>query len=568
MNQLSVKQKRPIEQKVKFSIRLKFLIGIISIILFVSTAIIFFSMILIRKELTSEIKNRGLEAVKHLAYDSKYGVYTEDKSVLDRVIAGRLKMPDTVYVRISGEDGLVLTEKTREGYDIMPVGIVSRTELDNGVYKLEFDTNSGERLCEFNAPIIMTEQSHQMDEELLDEMFLYGDGTLDDEGMSFKRGAVSICISLKNMETKLNEILCINVFITFVVVVIAIIVSFFFIKVIVNPIKDMTQTAIEISEGDLTKFVDVKSTDEVGVMAHNINMMTASLKNTIEELKELKEGLEDKVQERTEELNIAIRNLENANSGLEKLGALKTDFISLVSHEFRTPLTSIIGFAKLMRNSFMNEIIPKLENPVLNKSENEALKREIIEAQEGADIIVIEGNRLARLVNNVLDISKIEAGVVEWNDEKCSLFEIINRGINTSSDLLEKIRQKRIQVNVEIDDDVPLVFCDKDKLLQVVLNLLANAVKFTDHGTITWRLQIKNGQVEARITDTGIGISKQDMSQVFEKFKQVGNTLSSKPVGTGLGLVICKRIIEHYDGTIWVESELGEGSSFIFTLPI
>ena len=565
---LKAKQKKPIEQKVRFSIKLKFLIGIISTILFVSTAIIFFSMLLTKKELLTELEERGIETVKHLAYDSRYGVYTEDKPVLDHIIAGRLEKTNTVYVRIIGESGNVLTEEKGDGYNDSSVGIATRTELGNGIYRLEFVTDGGEKIYEFNAPIIMTEEPDKPDEDILEEMFLYGDSTSDVKGLSLRRGAVIIGISLKNMESKLDKLLFVNVFITFVVVVIAIIASFIIARAIVNPIKEMAQTAIEISDGDLTQLVEVRSTDEVGVMANNFNVMTSSLKSTIEELKELKGELEDKVRERTGDLSVAIKDLEKANRDLEKLGELKTDFISLVSHEFRTPLTSIIGFAKLMRKSFINEIIPGLENQDRNKSENKSLKREIIEAQEGADIIVIEGNRLARLVNNVLDISKIEAGAIEWVDEECSLFQIINNAINTSSDIVEKRRQKSLEINVEIDGQIPLVFCDKDKLFEVVLNLLNNAVKFTKHGTITWLLRSRDGEVEVRITDTGIGISKQDMSQVFEKFKQVGNTLSSKPVGTGLGLVICKGIIEHYGGTIWVESELGKGSSFIFTLPV
>ena len=219
--------------------------------------------------------------------------------------------------------------------------------------------------------------------------------------------------------------------------------------------------------------------------------------------------------------------------------------------------------------SIMNEIMPRLENLDLNKTgEDVVLKREISEALESAEIIVIEGNRLARLVNNVLNVSKIEAGVVDWNDEKGSLFEIINNAINSSSDLLETVRKKNVQIKVEADRNIPLVFCDKDKIFEVVLNLLSNAVKFTKHGTITWSLHCNNGKVEARITDTGVGIAKQYLSQVFDKFKQLDNTLSDRPVGTGLGLVICKEIVEHYGGAIWVESELGKGSSFIFTLPI
>ncbi|MGR3218654.1 MAG: ATP-binding protein [Candidatus Anammoxibacter sp.] len=565
---LTAKQKESLGRTVKFSISFKILTGMILVILFVSTGIIYFSMLSIRAAILREVETRGIAAVKHLAFEAKYGVYTEDKSALSYVITGRLDTPDTVYVRIAGEDGSVLAEGVRAGYDHTIAGIGLRTEFDDGIYKLTFVTNSGERLCEFNAPIIMTEQSVNLDEDVLDEILLYSDDTPGNEGLSLIRGSVSIGISLKHTEKKLDEIFFINVFITFAISVIAISVSFFLIRVFVYPIKDMAQAAIEISEGDLTKFIEVRSTDEIGVMAFNFNIMTAGLRTTINELEELKEGLESKVRERTSDLNIAIKDLENANSNLKTLGALQTDFISVISHEFRTPLTSIIGFAKLMIKSIMNDIMPKLANLDMGSTEDAALKMEISEALEGAEIIVKEGNRLARLVNNVLDVSKMEAGAVDWNDEECSLAEIINSVMNTSSGLLEKAQEKDVRVHVEMDGDVPLVFCDKDKLFEVVLNLLHNAVKFTNHGTITWRVQSKNGKVETSVTDTGVGIAKQDMSQVFEKFKQVGRTLSGRQAGTGLGLVICKEIVVHYGGSIWVESELGKGSSFIFTIPI
>jgi CheY-like chemotaxis protein len=180
--------------------------------------------------------------------------------------------------------------------------------------------------------------------------------------------------------------------------------------------------------------------------------------------------------------------------------------------------------------------------------------------------VISEGERLTHLINDVLDLAKIEAGKMEWNQENVSLAEVIERAIAATTSLFE---QKDIKLVKDVEPDIPEITGDTDKLIQVVINLFSNAVKFTDEGSVTCKLSQKDNEVILSVTDTGIGIAKEDYGAVFEQFKQVGgDTLTDKPKGTGLGLPICKEIVEHHGGRIWVESEVGKGSTFSFALPL
>ncbi len=154
---------------------------------------------------------------------------------------------------------------------------------------------------------------------------------------------------------------------------------------------------------------------------------------------------------------------------------------------------------------------------------------------------------------------------MEWNMEPVKITEVVERAIAATSALFD---QKNLRLERKIQDGLPDVSGDRDKLIQVVVNLLSNAVKFTNEGAVTCSVFMKNNGIVVGITDTGIGIAPGDHAKVFEQFKQVGDTLTDKPKGTGLGLPICKEIVEHHDGKIWLESELGQGSTFYFMLPV
>ncbi|MCI4626680.1 MAG: ATP-binding protein [Candidatus Magnetoovum sp. WYHC-5] len=312
----------------------------------------------------------------------------------------------------------------------------------------------------------------------------------------------------------------------------------------------------------------------------NLKLSPSDLKRKIDYYKEREnlltnqaKELEDIVNMRTveltksnEELNTAhketaamLTQLQDAHDKLKELDKMKTDFLSTVSHELRTPLTSVLGFAKIVKKRLEDVVFPEIS--VDNKKGLKAKKQ----ISENIDIIVTEGQRLTSLINDVLDIAKMESGKIEWKYVSVSIAEIIAHAVAATASLFAD--NKDVQLINDIEDGLPEIMGDNEKLIQVLINLISNAVKFTDKGFITCRAMRKGYNIQVSISDTGLGISRENHTKVFEKFKQVGDTLTNKPKGTGLGLPICKQIVEHHGGKIWLESEHGKGSTFYFTLP-
>ncbi len=260
-----------------------------------------------------------------------------------------------------------------------------------------------------------------------------------------------------------------------------------------------------------------------------------------------------------EEVKLAKLEAETATKIAEKANEAKSAFLSTVSHELRTPLTSVLGFAKIIRKRLEEKIFPQT-----NQSDPKTGKV-IQQVSENLNVVVAEGERLTHLINDVLDLAKIEAGKMEWSEEWVSISEIVERAASATSALFD---QKNLHLERNYSVDLPDIRGDRDKLIQVVVNLLSNAVKFTESGTVTCKVSRTEQEIIVDITDTGIGIAAEDHSAVFEQFRQVGDTLTDKPKGTGLGLPICKEIVEHHGGTIWLESAPGKGSTFSFSIPL
>ncbi len=283
-------------------------------------------------------------------------------------------------------------------------------------------------------------------------------------------------------------------------------------------------------------------------------------------LKKFNEELEIRVEKRTaqlahahEEIVELYQYLKEENERLTEVDKLKTDFISTVSHELRTPLTSVLGFTKLIQKKLEEVIFPA------TNIEEKKITRAVKQVKSNLSIIISEGERLTALINDVLDLAKMEAGKVEWKEESINIKTISQRAIAATSALFE---QKDLQIIEEIDPKLPEVVGDRDRLIQVIINLLSNAIKFTDQGSVTCQAEQQEGKIIVRVIDTGTGIALEHQDKVFQRFQQLGDTLTDKPQGTGLGLPICKQIIEHHGGKIWLKSELGKGSTFGFSLPI
>jgi Signal transduction histidine kinase len=313
--------------------------------------------------------------------------------------------------------------------------------------------------------------------------------------------------------------------------------------------------------------------EEIEMQCNQLEAWNAELENIVQqrtadliqtnlllksEIKE-REAVEESLRQAKKGVDLLNNELLDANKKLQELDGMKTDFLSTVSHELRTPLTSILGFAKIIKKRMEEVIFPNI------KVEDKKLSRAVNQVRQNIEIIVSEGERLTSLINDVLDIAKMEAGRVDWTMEKTLLSDILERGMVAVSSLFE---QKGLKLRKEIEDNLTEVYCDQEKIIRVVINLLSNAVKFTPEGTVTCLCRKTGDFIRISVVDQGIGLAQEDQEKVFEKFKQIGDTLTDKPKGTGLGLPICKQIVEYHGGKIWVESELGKGSCFSFTLPI
>jgi signal transduction histidine kinase len=252
------------------------------------------------------------------------------------------------------------------------------------------------------------------------------------------------------------------------------------------------------------------------------------------------------LEQKSRELEYATGELREANERLKELDRLKDDFVSTVSHELRTPLTSIRAFSEILN-----------ENPQLDSRERARF----------LGIIIKESERLTRLINQILDLSKIESGMAEWRISEVDMREAVDDAIAATEQLF---LEKNVRLDVRVPDWVPSIFADRDRILQVLINVLSNAAKFCarDSGRTEVRLAHNTVTIRIDVRDNGPGISDKDQRIIFEKFRQARDTLTDKPQGTGLGLSISSHIIARFGGRLWVESELGRGSTFSFTLPL
>lgn len=253
------------------------------------------------------------------------------------------------------------------------------------------------------------------------------------------------------------------------------------------------------------------------------------------------------LEEKSHALEETTAELRAANERLKELDRLKDNFITTVGHEFRTPLTSIRAAGEILS-----------DNPDLPEFERDRFY----------SVVVAETQRLTRLIDQLLDLSKMEAGNLEWKMEPLDLGDTISAAVAAASPLAQA---EGVKMEADLPDGLPGVFADRDRLIQVLVNLISNAVKFCDpdHGEVRISARVSGGVVAVDVADNGPGVAADEQETIFERFQQGGGeTLTNKPKGTGLGLAICREIVERFGGRIWVEPAADHGSVFRFTLPI
>lgn len=297
------------------------------------------------------------------------------------------------------------------------------------------------------------------------------------------------------------------------------------------PLLKVQTVAQEMLDGDYSQRVAVNSADEVGQLGKAFNAMAVAI--------------EYRDNEQIAQLETRLVDVQEAREVAERSDEVKSAFLASMSHELRTPLNAVINFTKFVAQGDLGPV---------NDDQEETLYE-----------VVDSAKHLLNLINDVLDMSKMESGSLSlFIADEVDLTGILNQGISTTRSL---IGQKPIEIQTNIAADLPHIRADRQRIFQVMLNILSNASKFTDEGVITVRAYHDAGQVTIAVTDTGSGIAAEDQWAVFEAFKQTTSGLRQGG-GTGLGMPITKNLVEAHDGRIELASQLGEGTTFTITLPI
>lgn len=336
------------------------------------------------------------------------------------------------------------------------------------------------------------------------------------------RGAVLVSTSMTSVEQAVSEDIIRMAFVFISGLIILMVVLWFALRAtVLKPLRQVVGVIHGIAEGDLEERIHVKSKDEVGDMADSFNKMADSLRDSRD-------------------------NLRRVNLNLLEANRLKSEFLSVMSHELRTPLNAIIGFSEVLKDIGEGNISDREEKYLLN--------------------IETSGRHLLQLINDILDLAKIGA-----EDE-----ELVNEDISIPQ-VMEDIRklghpfaaQRRVWLEVKPSEQLPLILADAGKVKRILYNLVSNAIKFThEGGRVILEAHVVDGMVEISVTDTGIGISAEDQKKIFAEFQQLESAHTRKYEGTGVGLALSRKLVEMHGGQIWVESELGKGSRFTFSLPM
>lgn len=519
-----------------------------------------------RAILTAESHSRGSILASSLAITSSEAMRTFSDYQLQENLDEFSRLPDVRYALIMNERGRVVASTQSHEVGATPDDIVNMSAQEAAVERTRLVEFQGQEVLDVAQPILVAGR---------------------------RLGTVRIGVSQEALEHALHQSLRHLQGLTLILLGGAIIFAALLARRFTRPLLSLATTARQVAGGDLQARAQEESNDEIGLLGATINRMATRLQTMLEREKTARQSLQlrvhnllefagrvqagdltgeapagkdDEMGQLTMAVNEMVRHLriileeersmrdnleksraelEEANSKLKELDLMKSEFLNTVSHELRTPLTSIKAFAEILLD---------------NVGEDPETQTEFLE------IINKESDRLTRLINNLLDLSRIEAGRMKWDRDPLDLHEVVSTAVTSLSAAAEK---KGLTLEVDIEEDLPTVG-DRDKLIQVVTNLLGNAIKFTMEGGTVRVLASRQDLLTARIEvqDSGVGIEPQFHESIFEKFSQVDSSETRDIKGSGLGLPIARSITEHHDGKLYVQSEPGQGSSFIVELPL
>ena len=509
--------------KARTGIAFKFLLSISLLIVVTSVTLGWFFSRHDVEVITLALLDRGKSLLMNLTSNLGYELQYATEQRLQELIEGVIKQEDVLYVVIQDKEGHVRAQAHAEQLKEIPPMTLQRSALEGMRWtdpsiRVSVVRWRGERIYELAQPV-KTRVKREREEIGL---------TVGGEEQTIGQATVGMSLSVKRVNDTIVRVRWTIALLTLSIILLGILVTAILAKVIVGPIKRLAAATKGIAEGEPPFEVRVASKDEIGDLAASFNRMTETLRKREIDNTEL------------------FRALEETNQRLDEANRHKSQFLANVSHELRTPMNAVIGFSEVLLDP--------------------SLKVSPAEHQEFLENILASGKHLLGVINELLDLSKVEAGKMEMRLEEIVLPDLIEAATITVRPLATK---KVISIEAVVDKTIPVLKGDRSKINQVLLNLLGNAIKFTpEGGRVAIEAGVRDGAVEVIVSDTGIGIKPEDQTQVFEAFQQVETAGVGRPEGTGLGLTLAKKFVEMHGGRIWVTSEGGRGSTFTFTLPL
>ncbi len=529
-----------------FGLREKFVL-VVSMVIISSMLIISGYLIKRQNEIYhQELVSRGQALVTSLAYNAEFGVILESQSDLEELLKGVSRADDITYALICASDGRVLAEIGVDKFAAVRDNLAhTEDEPDGGKYRQrQYFDHEGTEYIEIRYPVQTRKQ--QLSRENLGSVFDYQarDYGSDTEII----GEVCLGLTMANLREEINRSQSAAILLTLMVVFSAIIIMTAFVRVIVHPIKTLVEVTDQISKGDLSKTVDINRRDEIGLLAESFNRMIESLKKSQQEIEEYNRNLEQKIIERTHELEDAQTQLIQSEK-LAGIGQLAAG----VAHELNNPLGGILGYAQ-----FTLEKMEKKEIATLTPKDYESFKRYLRD-------IETQTRRCKTIVQNLLKFSR-SSSKVEFHDTD------VNQVMEETMTFIEhQLVMNQISLKKDLDKNIPIIQGNPGQLQQVFTNMIINALHASPSGTtITIMTRYLPplgefpGAIEIYIADQGMGISEENLKKIFEPFfttKEVGK-------GTGLGLSVSYGIIKDHGGEIKVKSKVGEGTTFAIIIPL
>jgi signal transduction histidine kinase len=310
-------------------------------------------------------------------------------------------------------------------------------------------------------------------------------------------------------------------------IVLALLLGFVISWSFILPVQEAHGFLSQVAKGNFAATINVPNRDEFGALAARMNHMSQELQRLYESQRR------------------GSQELQRLNEQLQQASKAKSDFLANMSHELRTPMNAILGFVEMLLDEMYGEVPPPLKEPLTDIQTN--------------------GKHLLRLINDVLDLSKIEAGRMELFLAEYSVQDVVE---TVRASLQSLALEKGLEFDAAAQEDIPLAFGDGKRITQCLMNLVGNALKFCKRGRVAVWVEQQGDKLLYRVSDTGIGIPKNELENIFTEFQQVDTAITREFTGTGLGLNITRKFVEMHGGRIWVESELGKGSTFFFSIPL